>query len=106
MSESCPSCHGLRIVDEPGRLAAFEHAGRCALACAERDTLAEDLARFRRHGTTSRHRVTTPAERLLLAASGVRVEGAALFTRVRWHDGARVRTWRRQPVVAVDQETS
>lgn len=49
---------------------------------------------------------TTPAERTLLAASGVRVDGAVTFTRVAWTDGARTRTWRRQPVVAVDQETS
>lgn len=102
MSETCPSCCGDRITDVPDRLAAYDHDERCALAHAEAETLAEDAARFRRYGTTSRHRPTTHAERLLLAASGVRPEGVAVFTRVEWRDGQRIRTWRRQPLLAVD----
>jgi len=106
VTETCPTCGGDRITDVPDRLAAYVHSERCSLAHAEAETLAEDRARFRRYGTTSRHRPTTRAERLLLKASGVRVEGAALFTRVTWADGERVRTWRRQPVVSITAVSS
>jgi hypothetical protein len=101
MTETCPSCRGDRITDHPDALAQYAHAERCALARAERETLDEDRARFRRYRTPSRYRPTTQAERTLLAASGVRLPSGALFTRVQWADGARTRTWRRQPVVSV-----
>lgn len=106
MIEVCPSCHGVRVIDVPDRLAAFEHEARCSLAFAEAETYAADLVRHRRFGTTSRHRPSTPAERMLLAASGIRVQPGEMFTRIRWHDGVRTRTWRRQPVVAVDEVTT
>ncbi len=106
MTETCPSCHGRRITDEPDRLAAFVHDARCTLADAEAEQYAADLARFRRYRTPSRYRPASPAERMLLAASGVSVQGPELFTRVAWRDGIRTRTWRRQPVVSVTAVSS
>lgn len=106
MSETCPSCAGPRVTDDPDRLAAYVHEARCALAHAEAETLAEDRARHRRYGTPLRRRPTTHAERILLRASGVPVPDGELFTRVQWHDGVRTRTWRRQPIVAVDEVSS
>jgi len=105
-TDDLPTCAGPRIPDDPDRLAAFEHEARCALAHTEAETLAEDRARYRRFATHTRHRAATQAERLLLAASGVRVQPGELFTRVTWTDGSRTRTWRRQPVVAVDEVAS
>jgi len=91
-------------VDDPDALAAFEHEARCVLALREAETLADDLARFDRYGTASRFRVTTTAERLLLEASGLKVPTTeAVFTKVEWlGPDLRMRTWRRQPVVALD----
>lgn len=105
MIEVCPSCHGERVTDVPDRLAAYVHDTRCSLAFAEAETYAADRVRHRRFGTPSRHRPISPAERMLLGASGVPVAAGECFTRVSWHDGVRTRTWRRQPVVAVDEVT-
>lgn len=102
-TEHCPTCAGPRVTDDPDALAQYLHETRCSLSHAEAETWDEDLARFRRRGTASRHRPTTSAERVLLRASGVRVPEGELFTRVQWHDGTRTRTWRRHPVVAVDR---
>ncbi len=106
MTETCPSCKGDRIPDDPDALAAYRHEARCALADAERQTLAADLARYRRFATHSRHRPATPAERALLAASGVPVPHGECFTRVQWQDDTRTRTWRRQPIVSVTAVSS
>jgi hypothetical protein len=109
MSEHCPSpsCAGPRIPDHPDALAAFVHEAHCAIAEAEAETLAEDRARHRRFGTFERHRAASQAERLLLAASGVPVpEREPLHTCVRWTDGVRTRTWRRQPIVSVTAVSS
>ncbi len=101
MTEHCPTCAGPRVTDDPDRLVAYVHEAWCALALAERETWDEDRARHRRYRTAVRHRPTTQAERMLLAASGVRLQPGPLFTRVQWQDGTRTRTWRRQPVVSV-----
>ncbi len=107
MKPNCPSCHGARVPDDPDALISFDHAPRCSLMLAEAETLAEDVARYRKHGTTTRHRPTTTAERLLLAASGVKVpKSGELFTRVDWQGpDLRMRSWKRQPVVALDEVT-
>ncbi len=105
MTETCPSCKGDRIPDDPDHLAAYRHEARCALADAERETLAEDRARYRRFATHTRHRAATQAERTLLAASGVPVP-VECFTRVSWQDDTRTRTWRRQPIVSVTAVSS
>ena len=106
MTETCPSCHGDRVVDVPDALAQYVHEARCAIALAEAETLDEDSARFRRYRTPLRRRATTQAERTLLGASGVRVPDGECFTTVQWTDGTRTRTWRRQPVVSITASSS
>jgi hypothetical protein len=107
MRQTCPSCQGERVPDDPDALITYDHAPRCSLLLAEQETLAEDVARYRRFGTVTRHRPTTSAERLLLTASGVKVpESGELFTRVDWQaPDLRMRSWKRQPVVALDEVT-
>lgn len=106
MTETCPTCAGPRVTDDPDHLAAYVHEARCSIALAERETWDEDRARFRRYGTPLRRRPTTHAERALLRASGVPVPEGECFTTVQWHDGTRTRTWRRQPVVSVTASSS
>lgn len=107
MIETCPSCKGDRILDDPDRLAAFVHEARCALANAERETFAADLARHRRFATYSRRRAATQAERLLLAASGLSADSREpVHTQVTWSGGVRRRTWSRRPLLSETSEVS
>jgi hypothetical protein len=102
VSEVCPSCHGQRVTDTPDRLLTYEHESWCLLAEAEREQYAADLARHRRRGRTSWHRPANSTERVLLAASGMRVTHyCEVFTRVEWPSPTtRVRTWSRLGLVA------
>lgn len=107
MSEDCPTCGGPRIVDHPDHLAAYEHRAGCALARVEDETLRADAERAQRRRAV-RHRNATRAERLLVAASGVRVDQRQpLFVRVEMVDTRlRLRTFSRAGLVAADEASS
>ena len=107
MRETCPTCTGERVPDDPAVLSEYEHSSTCALARLEREQLAADMARHRKRGRAVWHRPASEAERELLAASGVAVPSSTpLFCRIEWPwPGLRLRSWSRAGIVAADEVT-
>lgn len=108
MDEHCPSCGGVRIPDDPDVLPTFDHEPACALLAEEHATLDTDRRRAMRSRALVRHRAATGAERLLVAAAGVRLDRRApLHVRVEWVDaGLRLRLLSRAGLVAADEVPS
>jgi hypothetical protein len=105
MCETCPSCQGHHLPDDPGALVQYAHTPTCRLAREEAEQLAADLARHRRRGRAVWHRPASPAERELLAATGVSIPSRTpAFCRVEWvGPDLRLRSWSRAGIVAVDE---
>lgn len=105
MNETCPSCAGPRVPDDPSVLNVYAHEPSCALLLAERETLQADRRRFLRHGAAVRHRAASDAERALVAASGVRVgPREPMHVRVDWPaPDLRMRMFTRAGLVAADE---
>lgn len=108
MMMSCPSCSGERVVDEPLVLNSYSHEPTCSLLLDEQQTLDTDRRRHDRRGAVIRHRAATPAERALVAASGVRIGSREpMFVRIDWPAAdLRLRLFARAGLVSVTELSS